>query len=488
MFKDLIGTYKETLIYSLGNLGNKIVGFILIPLYTTYIPINEYGVLGLVEPISQLLFSTLGLGLNSAFMRWYSISKEESEKKAIFFNTNFIIILNTLLFVILFMIFAGKISLSVLGSDEYTAVLQIAFVNVFFLVANPIIFSTLRIEHKALNYSLVRTGQFIVTLLLNIYLIAFLKYGIIAIFISQAISSALVFFYFIPFYIGHSIIQFRRPLIMAMIKFGVPLIPVGISNLLINMVNRYILEYYDTLASVGLFSFAFRLSNTLKVVIIESLTLSLTPVLYKKLSGKQGKRFVQKNYIYTFFMVMLFYLFSSSFIREFIFLFARNKNYYDAYLLFPILSAVSLLNSMNYFYTILFNYAQKTVTISLVTMATALFSIGVNFLLIPFFKIYGAAAANSISAIFLLALLHFSSKKMFGAYFENRKILLMLITGLAIVAINFAFFMELSIGNFFIKLVLCLSFPLILYKFNFYEAVEIERLKDIVNKLFRTGR
>jgi len=488
MFKDLIRTYKETLIYSLGNLGNKIVGFILIPLYTTYIPISEYGILGLIEPITQLLFATLGLGLNSAFMRWYSISKDETEKKTIFFNTNLIIILNTLFFVILFILFSHTISAFVLNSVEYTLILQIAFVNVFFLVVNPIIFSTLRIEHKALNFSLVRSGQFVITLVLNIYLIAFLNYGIIAIFISQAASSMLVFFYFIPFYIRHSSIQFRRPLFVKMIKFGLPLIPVGISNILINMINRYILEYYDTLSSVGLFSFAFRLSNTIKVVIIESITLSLTPILYKKLSDKHGKRFVQKNYIYTFFLVMLFYLFSSSFIREFIFIFARNKDYYNAYLLFPIIAAVALINSINYFYTILFNYARKTVTISIVTITTALISIGLNFLLIPVFKIYGAAAALVISALFLLLLLQYNSKKNFGAYFENRKILLMMSVGVTIVIINFVFFMELSIGNFFIKLVLCFSFPLILYKLNFYESIELIRIKDIVKTFLRMGK
>ncbi len=488
MFKDLINTYKETLIYSLGNLGNKIVGFILIPLYTTYIPISEYGVLGLVEPVSQLLFATLSLGLNSAFMRWYSISKDEDDKKIIFFNTNLIIILSTSLFVTVFILLARKISLLILGSTEYALILRIAFVNVFFLVANPVIFSTLRIEHKALQYSLVRMGQFIITLVLNIYLIAFLKFGIIAIFISQAISSLLVFLYFLPMYLSYSRIVFRRRLIMTMLKFGLPLVPVGISNLLINMVNRYILEHYDTLGSVGLFSFAFRLSNTIKVLIIESLTLSLTPILYKKLAEKGGKRFVQKNYLYTFFVVMLFYLFSSSFVREFIYLFARNKDYYNAYLLFPILGSVSLLNSMNYFYTLLFNYARKTVTVSLITIATAFFSIGINFLLIPVFKIYGAAITNSLSALFLFFLLYSQSKKVYGLYFENRKILLMMSVGIAIVIINFAFFMELNFMNFFIKLVLCLSFPLILYKYNFYEAVEIMHIKQMVKSLFRTGK
>lgn len=488
MLKQLTSVYKESLIYTIGNLANKVVGFILLPLYTRFISLSDYGILGLIEPFSQLLFTSLCLGLDSAFVRWYSVTDREEERKTIFFNVNLVLTVNTLLFVIMFSSLAGQISVLLFDTDQYALMLRLAFANVFFTVINTTFFSTLRIEHKAINYSLVRAVQFTITLLLNVYLIAFRNYGLLSVFVSQLVGSGLVFFFFVPIYIRHVRNRLQGKLLLDMLKFGLPVVPVGISSLFITMVNRYILEYYDTLASVGLFSFTFRLSNTIKILITESISLSLTPVLYQKLADKTGRRFIQKNYIYSIFFVMLVYIFSSSFSREFIYLFAQNKDYYDAYLLFPILGIVAIFNTITYFYQVLLNYAKATVRISMITMVTALFSIAVTFLTVPLLKSYGAALASVLSGVFLFLMFWYYSQKNYGSYFENRKVFDMLITGLGIVGLNYLFFIQLTFLNLVIKMVTCFAFPFILYLFNFYEPVEIDRIKLTARKILRLGR
>jgi O-antigen/teichoic acid export membrane protein len=483
MFAQLLKTYKDAVIYSFGNLANKIVGFLLLPLYTHYLPLSEYGVLGLVEPFTQLLFTSLGLGMNSAYLRWYSIVKDSGEKKEIFFNSNIVIILNALFFLTIFIFNSEYISIFLFESTKYGTILKISFFNVFFLIVNPLMFSTLRIEGKALQYSVIRLIQFVINLILNIYLIVYLEYGLISIFISQLVSSALVFIYFIPAYIRLSKIRLRFDIIKQMISFGIPLIPVGISNLVITMLNRYILDHFSDLDTVGLFSFSYRISNTLKIIILESLTLSLTPVLYKRLAEKGGKRFVQKNYVYTSFLVMSVYIFFSSFSRELIYFVAQSKAYYNAYILIPFLGLAFLFNSLNYFYNILLSYAKKTKIIAGITILSAGISIGINYLLIPLFGAYGAAGALILSAMVIFILMRYYTGPIYGAYFENFKILLILIGGLVITIINFVFFMELSIANFVIKLILCLSFPILLYLFNFYEEQEIKKLLYLLEKI-----
>jgi O-antigen/teichoic acid export membrane protein len=487
MYKQLVSVYKESLIYTIGNFANKIIGFILIPVYTAYLPLEDYGVLGLTEPLTQLLFTVLGLGLNSAFMRWYSINRAGTDLKVIFFNTNLILILDTLALIAGITIFAEQISVSLFNTSQYTWMLRLSFFNVFFMVVLPTYFSTLRVEHRALEYSFVRAAQFLINLVLNIYLIVGLKLGLIAIFISQLISSVLIFIYFIPMLISHSSIKFDQSAYRPMLKFGLPLIPVGISNLAITMLNRFILEKYDTLATVGLYSFAYRLSNTIKVTIIESITLSLTPILYQKLADSDGKRFIQKNYQYSVLIVLMVYLVASGFSREFIFYFAQNKEYYDAYLFFPIIGYAFLFNTMLYFYTILLNYAKLTLQISVLTAITAVFSIIINYLLIPEFKGYGAAAATILSEFIQFILFWYYSKKHFGNYFDNRKILILFSIATMLLLIIFTFFNEVSIANFLIKIGLCLLFPVLLYPFNFYEKVEIERFLIIFNR-FRSNK
>jgi O-antigen/teichoic acid export membrane protein len=488
MFKQLVITYKETFIYSLGNLSNKIVGFILLPLYTSYISIHDFGVLGLIEPLTQLIFTSLSLGLNSAFMRWYAVEKDDQEKGKIFFNTNLVLFINTFVWVLILIMLAKSVSLLLFSNNEFTLILKIAFANVFFLVVNPIIFSTLRIQHKPIQFSFIRASQFTLNLFLNIYFIVYLEWGLLSIFLSQLISQVFIFIYFLPFYFKLVTLEVKPKLIKEFFVFSLPLMPVGILNLIIIMINRYFLEYYDTLESVGIFSFAFRISNTIKVLVIESLTLSLTPILYQKLAEKTGKRFIQKNFIYASFIIIIVYMFIASFSREFILLIAQNKDYYSAYLLIPILGFAYVFHTVNYFYYVVLSYAKRTIKTLQATLITAIITVILNIILVPYFKIYGAAAINVLSTFILFVLLYIFSKSVWGVYFEINKLVKMILLSLIIVLINNIVFSEVSVASIIIKLLICLSFPVLLYPIKFYERIEIEKISQLFSsfsKIFR---
>ena len=264
--------------------------------------------------------------------------------------------------------------------------------------------------------------------------------------------------------------------------------PVGILNLIIIMINRYFLEYYDTLESVGLFSFAFRISNTIKVLVIESLTLSLTPILFQKLAEKSGKRFIQKNFIYGSFIVMIIYIFIASFSQEIILLLAQNKDYYLAYKLIPILGLAYIFHAVNYFYYVILSYAKKTTKILQATLITAIITVILNFILVPYFKIYGAAAINVFSTFILFVLLYIFSKSVWGVYFEINKLVKLILLSLIIVLINNIIFSEVSAASIIIKLLICLSFPVILYPLKFYEKIEIEKISQLFSPFSKKFR
>jgi O-antigen/teichoic acid export membrane protein len=483
MFKQLVSTYKESLIYSLGNLSNKVVGFILLPLYTSYISISDFGILGLIEPTTQIIFTLLSLGLNSAYMRWYAIEKEDKRRQNIFFNINFTLFINTTIFVLLLVYFAADISYLIFSTYDYKFILQIAFINIFFLVINPIIFSTLRIQHKAIQFSVVRTIQFSLNLLLNIYLIVYLEWGLLSIFISQLVSQFLVFLYFIPNYYRLSRFQIKYDLIREFLKFSLPLIPVGFFQLIITMVNRFFLDHYDTLESVGIFSFAYRISNTVKILVIESISLSLTPILYQKLSEPKGARFVQKNFLYATFAVLFVYIFVASFSREIILLIAQDSSYYLAYHLIPLLTFAYVFQVMIYFYQVLLSHSKKTSKILNATIITAIGTIGINFLLIPQFKIYGAAVANVVSSIILLLCISYFARMEWKSFFETKKIYVMIICAVSIVIFNLIILPQSGYLISIFKIFICLSFPILLYPFNFYEKVEIERISQMLSSI-----
>ena len=67
---------SQTFIYGTGNLINKLLGFILIPVYSQFIPIADFGILAVLEISILFLTSLLHFGINSGHQRYFYIEKE----------------------------------------------------------------------------------------------------------------------------------------------------------------------------------------------------------------------------------------------------------------------------------------------------------------------------------------------------------------------------------------------------------------------------
>ena len=87
MINNIKSSITNTLIYGIGNLTTKIIGFILIPVYVKHFSISTYGVLGLLEVTNSALVSILGLAFTQALYRWYWDEAFITKRKSIFFTT-----------------------------------------------------------------------------------------------------------------------------------------------------------------------------------------------------------------------------------------------------------------------------------------------------------------------------------------------------------------------------------------------------------------
>ena len=71
MFDKIRRLTGHVLVYGFGNIGNRVVGFLLIPVYSRYLTPEDYGVLALVAMLGQILYAIMNMGQNSALFRTY---------------------------------------------------------------------------------------------------------------------------------------------------------------------------------------------------------------------------------------------------------------------------------------------------------------------------------------------------------------------------------------------------------------------------------
>ena len=104
---------KHSTIYALGNILRKLVGFIMLPIYTNYLTPGDYGTVGLLVFMVSLIEAVFGAHMISAVPKFYHEGKTKKEKNCVV-STAFLVTT----------IFSGASALLMITfSDQLSAVL-----------------------------------------------------------------------------------------------------------------------------------------------------------------------------------------------------------------------------------------------------------------------------------------------------------------------------------------------------------------------------
>ena len=71
---------KHAIIYGIGDLLGKSIGFLLIPVYTAYLRPEEYGTLDLLDLTGYLVGLFVAMGMTAAVFRFYHASDDEAHR------------------------------------------------------------------------------------------------------------------------------------------------------------------------------------------------------------------------------------------------------------------------------------------------------------------------------------------------------------------------------------------------------------------------
>jgi len=125
---------------------------------------------------------------------------------------------------------------------------------------------------------------------------------------------------------------------------------------------------------------------------------------------------------------------------------------------------------------------KKTNIIGINVVVAAVINILLNIILIPKWNITGAALATVLTQVIFLCMNYIKSQKEYYIPFEQGKLALLLILG-SIISFSGLLMTELNLVlRLTLKLLCLVSFPFILYLFDFYEPVEIQTIRKFFNK------
>jgi len=257
-YKTLI---DNSILFTITNVGSKILSFILVPIYTYVLTTTEYGITDLISTTLSLLLPIVTLSIFDAVLRF--AMNEKYDRTTILSNgLVFTFFLNVIIVAV-----ATILSLFFLKNDFKYYIIWIALILCF-----QTLYSLLSQYSRAIGklklFAFCGVLNTFFFLILNIVLIVIYKMGVNGYIYSMAISFAVVtIIYSIKLHIWE-VVNFKdknTDILKLMLKYSVPLIPNSLMWWIITSSDRYIILYYLGASINGIYAVATKIPTIISL-------------------------------------------------------------------------------------------------------------------------------------------------------------------------------------------------------------------------------
>lgn len=390
---------KNTILFTIGNLGSKFISFFLIPLYTSALTTGQYGTVDLITTVSTVAVPIITLNIGESVMR-FALDKN-ADHKMITQCGIYVLLVGSLFGIIIIPICKIFGSLSAYSVFTYFYVISLAF-SQFFLC-------DLRGKELLLQYSI---GNIINTLLIaifNIVLLVVYSRGIEGYLVAYILANFITALYAII--VGKSLSAFRIgrinvPLLKEMAKYSIILIPNSFMWWIMNSSDRIMVTGMVGIAANGVYAISYKLP-TLVSTLTQVFNQAWGYSAIREQDAVDESEYNNKVFkVLTGFIMLVgisILTFSKSFLKIYV-----SSNYFSAWKYIPFLTIGCVYLTLGTFIATSYTVHKDSFGYLFSGMFGAIFNIVLNFALIPIIQVYGAALATCVSYIlvFLFRMVH----------------------------------------------------------------------------------
>ena len=192
MLKSIKISLKDTLVYGLGNIAVKVVGLILIPLFSNpkYFSIEDFGVLGVLEISALVLTACMASALPQSLTRWFWDIEHRENQKGVFFMSFAAQMIVSLLFCILLVPLSSSLSMMIFSKPDWSKVFTYVIIGSAIQAVNNITNTLMRLQSKSVLYTVTNLFKLTFVLSLSLYFILVRKMGLEGYYLAQLIGNA----------------------------------------------------------------------------------------------------------------------------------------------------------------------------------------------------------------------------------------------------------------------------------------------------------
>lgn len=406
----------NTIYYSIGEIVPKIIGFIMLPIYTRYLSPSDYGIIAYTNSVVLFLFLFGNFCLNTYALRFYYVHKDDKERRQMLGSINIAILaLNTIILGLSFLIMPKVISEFNI-QISWDPFFKLAIINNFLNCLSTVPSIIYRMRQEALKFMILGVSRTLLIVFLTVYFVVYKKSGVVGTFDAHLyvyIVYALVYILIMRKYASYS---FVKKYLIEGLKFSLPLLPGTLCYIMLNMSDRVILERNVGINELGIYNVASTMSLALNIV-IQSGYKSFEPEFFKRYGEDGYFDYVKKVKSIFFFLIFICALCISLFSQE-VFYFMTSEAFHEGYILVPAIITGVMFSGQNIIYQGILQGEKRTKVQGMATIIGAIISVTSNLLLVPIWGTFAAAFSMGVSFvvmnIILFTKMTFPNKSMYN--------------------------------------------------------------------------
>lgn len=379
--------FKNTGIIAIGQISTKLINFLLLPLYTSLLTTDEYGLVDLLTTYTAFFSVIIGLQMSQALFRFLVTARNDNSRKQDIISTIVIATVGVIfLYSVMFLSISGLINI------------QCKWFLLAHVVATIFLQTASGIARGLGNNTEYAAGSFIsaiVTLVLNVLFIAVLRLNIVYMLAAYAIGPLMGGIYIVLRLGVYRYIRLNhanKKDLKMILRYALPLVPNELSWSVIHASDRVIVSAMLSVAANGLIAVASKFSaiyTTFFSIFNTSWTEQV--VLHYKDAG--GKKYVSNMFeqMVTFFGCVAIGIIAC---MPFVFNILVDSKFQFAYGLVPFYMIAVFFNAVIGMISAIYLIENETKNVAISTAAAAVINIVVNIILIKRIGEYAAPVSS----------------------------------------------------------------------------------------------
>ena len=449
------------------------LSFLLVRLYTDYLPNKEYGEVSVIFSYLVFFNVVLSYGMETAFFRFYN--KEDNKSKVISTST-ISLFWSTIGFLILFLLFRKNFALWSEINVEYV-VFTIWILALDALAIIP--FSKIRAEGRPIKYAVIKISNVVINLSLKIFFLGYLPnwvantdnvfiqtiyyegFQIGYIFVSNLIASLFTLLFVLPDYFKIKW-EFDADLWKTMMQYGLPILVAGIAFAINEHFDKILLDWMQVdMADIGAYSACYKIGMFM-VLFRTAYTLGIEPFFFSHAKNENAPQ--------TYATITKYFVIFGSFICLGVIVFAdilklilvNNQSYWTAMNIVPLIVLANFFLGIYTNLSVWYKLIDKTRIGAYISIVGAIVTLVLNLLLIPIISYMGSAIATILAYGTMMFISYYMGQKKYPIPYDKKSIFTYL--GLAVVLSGISFYVPILRETYVFGIASILFFAYFVYR------------------------